>query len=267
MAGPPGRRSRLQLPNYRLSIPPPLLHPLGGGPDPQSFSQPLTHLGSLKASTPRAVAPVRGERLENVDYSPLLPHLSKSPLISLFPTFLFSHRFPSNLGHFRPYNGREPNLCTGPTPHIELDLRAGDVWEAVPGDLGNGVLRPPLPSSQGAALGNRGRKKMPPPAHRRLLRPGAGASPGLHRLALGSSARWSAKATPGKGTPPPLLWSRLPGHLHPVNHSRKRPRVRDPGAHWDPTVPAPLSTVPAIPQLFCHPDSAQIPSWGRERYE
>lgn len=55
----------------------------------------------------------------------------------------------------------------------------------------------------------------------------------------------------------------MPGHLHPVNHSRKRPRVRDPGAHWDPIVPAPLSTVPAIPQLFCHLDSAQpAPEWG-----
>lgn len=156
MAGPPGRRSRLQLPNYRLSIPPPLPHPLGGGWDPQSFSQPLTHLGSLRASIPRAVAPVRVERLENVDYSPLPPHLS--PLIFLFPTFLLSHKFPSNLSHLRLYNGREPDLCTGPTPHIELDLRTGDVWEAVPGDLGDRVLRPPPPSSQGAALGNQGRK-------------------------------------------------------------------------------------------------------------
>lgn len=265
MAGPPGRRSSLQLPNYRLSIPPPLPHPLGGGPDPQSFSQPLTHLGSLRAS---AVAPVRGERLENVDYSTLPPHLSKSPLISLFPTFLLSHRFPSNLGHLRLYNGREPDLCTGPTPHIKLDLQAGDVWEAVPGDLGDRVLRPPLPLSRGSLREPREGKKMPPPAQRRLLQPGAGASPGLHSLALGSSARWSAKATPGKGTPPPLLWSRLPGHLHPVNHSRKRPCVRDPGAHWDPIVPAPLSTFLLSRSCSATPiPSSRLRSWERERYQ
>lgn len=41
MAGPPGRRSRLQLPNYGLSILPPLPHPWGRrGPQPSPYSRP-----------------------------------------------------------------------------------------------------------------------------------------------------------------------------------------------------------------------------------
>lgn len=104
---------------------------------------------------------------------------------------------------------------------------------------------------------------MPPPARRRLLRVGAGASPGLHGLALGSSARSSAKATPGKGTLPPLLCSLRPGHLHPVEHSR---RVRCP---LDPIVPAPhCSYCPAavLPPTHTHANTppSQRPSWGRE---
>ncbi|XP_057562287.1 collagen alpha-1(III) chain-like [Hippopotamus amphibius kiboko] len=84
------------------------------------------------------------------------------------------------------------------------------------------LLKSSFPGESGAALGTPPPpidEKMPPPARRRLLRAGAGASPGLHGLAPGSSARWSAKATPGKGTPPPPLRSRQPGHLHRVKQS------------------------------------------------
>lgn len=106
---------------------------------------------------------------------------------------------------------------------------------------------------------------MPPPAQRRLLRAGAGASPGLHGLAPGSSARWSAKATPGKGTPPPPLWSREPGHLHPVKHSPKRPVVRGPGAHSSLVVPAPrCSSCPAALLPTPCPARARVGGGGGE---
>lgn len=57
---------------------------------------------------------------------------------------------------------------------------------------------------------------MPTPARRRLLRAsaGAGASLGHQGLPSGSSACWSSKATPGKGTPLPLFWSLRLDHLH-----------------------------------------------------
>lgn len=89
MAGPPGRRSRLQLPNYRLSIPPPLPPLSRGWPGPLPSLLPRTHLGFLWVSTPRDVDPARGEGLENVDYSPL-PRTCLSP-----PKFLCS-RPPSS---------------------------------------------------------------------------------------------------------------------------------------------------------------------------
>lgn len=71
---------------------------------------------------------MRGKRLEDVDYFPLFPHLSKSPQISLFPNPLLGHGLPWSLGLLRLYNGTEPgDLCTGPTPPTELDLCTGGV--------------------------------------------------------------------------------------------------------------------------------------------
>lgn len=115
----------------------------------------------------------------------------------------------------------------GPTRPAELGLWTGGVWGAAPGDAGTEFSLSP-----GAARGNRGAKCLSCP---RRLRAGAGASPGLHGLASGSSACWSSKATPGKGTLLPF-WELLAGHLHRVKHSPKWPRVRSPGAQWDPTI-------------------------------
>lgn len=99
---------------------------------------------------------------------------------------------------------------------------------------------------------------MPPPAPRRLLRAGAGASPGLHGLAPGSSALRSAKATPGKGAPPPP--PRSPSQATSTGSSGpKRPRPRCPRGPWSscPSLLLPRSCSPTP-----WPRSGQSPSLG-----
>lgn len=99
---------------------------------------------------------------------------------------------------------------------------------------------------------------MPPPAPRRLLRAGAGASPGLHGLAPGSSALRSAKATPGKGAPPPP--PRSPSQATSTGSSgSKRPRPRCPRRPWSsrPSLLLPRSCSPTP-----WPRSRQSPRLG-----
>lgn len=102
-----------------------------------------------------------------------------------------------------PVQWEKARRCVhGPTRPAELGLWTGGVWGAAPGDAGTEFSLSP-----GAARGNRGAKCLSCP---RRLRAGAGASPGLHGLASGSSACWSSKATPGKGTLLPF-WELLAG--------------------------------------------------------